>query len=296
MTHHDISKQGAQIFKQHHRHFGCTDSTNSQLIADIASGQQSCDEPHLYTASTQTAGRGQHGRTWLSADGNVFLSLYTPIGTPEHTIKLKQLSGMLALAVGFFLYRLPIIQEINAHRSAEQLPLIGLKWANDVGLYEKTLNKFLKLAGILIEPVFKKTKQGSTLVGAVTGVGLNVQNAPIITDGLYQAVSLKDLLPDTHNLPHAHALYPPIVHAILQAVMTCNRLDDSNHLVQFVSNFNQAHVLTNHWVHIFVHNDTKNIATQGKCLGIDTQGGLILQTEQGTCSIFAGMAQLQQDK
>lgn len=290
-----LANQASQILDNNHHHFDCTDSTNSQLIADIAHGRLDCNHCHLYTASIQTAGRGQHGRSWVSDAGNVFLSLYIPIGQPNTTIYLKQLSGILSLAVGFFLHQLPIIQSINIYRTNNRLSPIGVKWANDVGIYDQTLDTFLKLAGILIEPVFQKNNHQSQLVGVVTGIGLNVQHTPIITDGLYQATSLKDLIPSTDSLPSLGDLYSQIVQAILQAVITCNALNKHKYLTKFIDHFNQSHILTNRWVQIFIQNDMTNIYTQGKCLCINEQGGLILQTQQGIQSIFAGMAQLKKD-
>ena len=272
-----------------HRHFDTTDSTNTQLIHAIASGTQDHTTHHLYTASHQTAGRGQHGRTWVSGADNVLLSLYVPMGTDN--FQLHTLSGLLSLVVGYKLANLPPIQTINHHRQKEGLPVIGVKWANDVGFYDENMGVFNKLAGILIEPVFKKIHDKNTLVGMVVGVGLNVNHAPIIKDGLYQATCLRQF--NIHLT--AQDLYIPITNAILQAIQICNDCKEMIYLQSFVDKFNQSHLLTNQYVQIFMQNNMTDSYAQGKCIGIGQQGELLLQDHDAITPIFAGMAQIYKD-
>lgn len=272
-----------------HRHFDTTDSTNTQLIHAIASDTHDHTTHHLYTASHQTAGRGQHGRTWVSGVDNVLLSLYVPMGTDN--FKLHTLSGLLSLVVGYKLANLPPIQTINNHRQKERLPVIGVKWANDVGFYDKNMGVFNKLAGILIEPVFKKIHDKNTLLGVVVGVGLNVNHAPIIKDGLYQATCLRQF--NIHLT--AQDLYTPITNAILQAVQICNDCKEMVYLQSFVDKFNQSHLLTNKCVQIFVQNNMTDSYAQGNCIGIGQQGELLLQHHDSITPIFAGMAQICKD-
>lgn len=278
-----------------HMHFDSTDSTNTQLITHIAQGlldEQTC---HLFTADHQTAGRGQHGRSWVSGADNVLLSLYVPLGRGDYA--LHALSGLLSLAVGRHLANLSIITDINRHRLAHHLPVVGVKWANDLGFYDDTDGLFCKLAGILIEPVFKKTPERPTshLVGIVIGVGLNVNHAPVIKDGLYQATCLKALIKDTPlDAPLcAKDCYSDITNALLQAVQECNACQDDVHCQAFIHDFERHHVLSGHQVNIFIQNDTHNIHAQGECIGIGTQGELLLKDGEAITPILAGMAQIQ---
>ena len=57
-----------------HRHLTTSASTNSELITGVQNGTLNAVEMHLLTAETQSAGRGQHGRSWQSPRGNVYLS------------------------------------------------------------------------------------------------------------------------------------------------------------------------------------------------------------------------------
>lgn len=269
-----------------HTHFDTTDSTNTRLIQAIMDGTHPHTAPHLYTASHQTAGRGQHGRTWVSGADNVFLSLYIPIG--QGKFELHQLSGLLSLAVGFELAHLDIIQNINKTCKTKNLPPIGVKWANDVGYYDKVLNSFKKLAGILIEPVFKKLDK-NTLVGVVIGIGLNVKVSPIIKDGLYTATCLSELA--DLNLS-ASDLYMPMANQIFKAVQICNDCTDNIYLGSFIDKFNKNHLLTDKNIAIFMQNNMTDIYAQGKCIGIGDNGELLLKSNDDIKEIYAGMAKI----
>lgn len=181
-----------------HKHLAVCGSTNNELMQSLAQQKIDSNQPYLLTASQQTAGRGQRARTWQSPIGNIYLSLYHPLSVP--------ISGLLSLVVGFHLTRLPFIQQINRQRHATNLPLIGVKWANDIGYYatnntiEKNPegNSFRKLAGILIEPVAVDNK----ITGVIVGVGINIEAAPVLGDAAqesmgYQAVSLAQLINET---------------------------------------------------------------------------------------------------
>lgn len=264
-----------------HQHRAHSTSTNSELIDAILTGKLAADEIHLMTAERQSAGRGQHGRSWQSPVGNAYLSLYYPTQHASDPMT-KRLSGVFALMVGYYLSQMPIIQWINQARSTQARPMVGVKWANDLGFYEvadaddhspntdnqsaqnntngnntngdntngKNIVALQKLAGVLIEPVIHHGK----LLGVVTGVGLNVQQAPTLTPALqegmsYQAASLQQLLAQAKedlngsladsvadNLADSLAseltdtladgnltpdlLYQPMATAIIQAVLT----------------------------------------------------------------------------
>ncbi|UNU73850.1 ligase [Moraxella nasovis] len=289
-----ITTECQQIIAHRHRHFDIVGSTNTQLMTDISTGKLPYTYTLLYTANTQNAGRGQHGRTWESGTDNVFLSLYTPITYYSDSIGLDKLSGLLSLLVGLHLLDIPIIASLNAKRHAQKQPTIGIKWANDLGFYDEIAQTFFKLSGILIEPVFFKLQGQSQLVGVIIGVGMNVKNTPVIKDKLYQAISLHNLSEDT---PSAQALYLPITQAILQAILHHNTLSHTQNtaiISQFITQFNTHHVLTGQSVQIFPQNNKEQITHQGKCLGIDLNGALLVQCDKTDTiqAVFAGTAQI----
>lgn len=274
-----------------HEHKNLSTSTNLELIDAIKTQKKDPSTCHLLTAQSQSLGRGQHGRQWLSPVGNVYLSLYIPLNSPY----LSALSGALSLVVGYGLYQMPTIQAINAQRQVARLPLIQVKWANDLGYYDNPPSQgvpasFKKLIGILIESVVHET-----MLGIVVGVGLNVANSPVIRDGLYEATSLSDLLKDAKRCPVTDPLiqsgFDPalLYHEMAQAILhachchsrTYSTLDD-----KFVSAFEAAHALQGKAVGIFPQNSLIPSHT-GICTGICKDGTLVLD---GRVSVMTGMA------
>ncbi len=151
------------------------DSTNN-LAASLANDP--ANDGLAVLADEQTAGRGQHGRTWLAAPGqSVLLSLV--VSPPPQLRRPAVLTAWAAVAV------CATIQQI-----------IGLppriKWPNDVLLSDR------KVCGVLIE-----SAAGSSCF--VVGIGLNVQQRAetFATAGLMEATSLAQFaaLPlDTHAI------------------------------------------------------------------------------------------------
>ena len=101
-------------------------------------------------AASQTSGRGQMRRTWISPRGNIYASLRLPMSHPFDT-------SAAAPAVGLLLTK--------ALRQTGY-PVL-LKWPNDVVL--KTDGSVFKVGGILLE------ERSGVLIA---GIGINVQSAP----------------------------------------------------------------------------------------------------------------------
>lgn len=121
-------------------------STNAWLMQRIGEGLPSGS---ICLAEQQTAGRGRHGRTWVSPFGhNLYLSLLWRFPLPPAAL------GGLSLAAGVGVALALVDAGVRD---------IGLKWPNDL------LWQGRKLAGLLIEVVGET--QGPTAV--VCGVGVN---------------------------------------------------------------------------------------------------------------------------
>ena len=305
----------------HHRHVTSTISTNSELIDAIKDHSLSMDQPHLLTADTQTAGRGQRGRSWQSPAGNVYLSLYHPINIP--------VSGLLSLIIGVELAKMPIIETFNKQLKAQNLTPIGVKWANDLGFYKSSKSSnnsyeneennealapiiiyFNKLAGILIEPVW----QDSKLVGVVMGVGVNVQATPTLTtqtlEGMsYQALSLQDintiLSEQTNNynpiaLPSLLELYAQISQALIDALSSFKSIAKEQPTKQtstqqtgasdsFMQAFNRLDALAGLLIQVSQNHNGETQIISGQASGIDTNGCLQLRQDNGKlATLFTG--------
>ncbi len=107
-------------------------------------------------AHEQTAGRGRQGNSWVSQEGNLFM---TVILRPKvNAAQVGQLSLLAGVALANALAGL-VSQERD----------IRLKWPNDLFIDGK------KAAGILVET----ESQGALQVPwAVVGIGVNVKSAP----------------------------------------------------------------------------------------------------------------------
>ncbi|MFK3916498.1 biotin--[acetyl-CoA-carboxylase] ligase [Psychrobacter sp. NPDC078501] len=308
-----------------HRHVASSASTNSELIEALQNGSLDVATVHVLTAEAQSAGRGQHGRSWQSPRGNVYLSLYHPVHMP--------ISGLLSLIIGLELAKMPIIQTLNEQLQAQGLTPIGVKWANDLGFYQQAQSQseelpkeqsitdssvldsvlnsnvanqrtlpFNKLAGILIEPV---TKAGR-LVGVVLGIGLNVQAAPKLTtqtsEGMsYQAVSLQDInerLPletRSASLSDLPMLYQQMCKALMAAMTRFEHLGTEQptghtyYLDSFLEQFATMDALSGLRLRVTQDYNNEEKVITGIACGVDTHGCLQLRQDSGKIStLFTG--------
>jgi len=134
--------------------------------------------PVCVIAKSQYAGKGQMGTTWQSEPGeNLICSIFMPISG----ITLQQqfyVSMAASLAVSDALMGLAV-------------PQIAIKWPNDI------LSEKKKVCGILIE----NTVNNGSLVGAIVGIGLNVNQvefpdlpkAGSLQLSLQQSLSVKEV-------------------------------------------------------------------------------------------------------
>lgn len=323
-----LTSSSNSLLALNHHHILSCDSTNSELIDAIKAGTLRIDEPHLFTAETQSAGRGQRGRSWQSPPGNAYLSLYHPLNIP--------INGLLSSIIGVALAKIPIIQTLNERLREQDLTPIGVKWANDLGFYntrvsdkdntsihakdsadidaddsEQRIIYFKKLAGILIEPVW----QAGKLIGVVIGVGLNIKATPKLTaqtlEGMsYQAISLQDIcaqasIEDDITLPSLEDIYQQISQALLAAIECFEQITQEKLAIHAMSsqNTDMQTTIIDDFLRQFAamdalsglrlqvsqdHNGKSHIVTGDAC-GIDTNGCLQLRQDNGKlAALFTG--------
>lgn len=137
-----------------------TDSTNEYLKRYLSAG-----EDVIVVAERQTGGRGTKGRSFLSAEGGVYLSALNFY----NDFPAKDAFLIMAHAA------------VAVCRTAEAFGLEPeIKWSNDVLLSGK------KLAGILVENVI----EGGKVKSSIVGIGLNACNDLSALGGI--AVSLSE--------------------------------------------------------------------------------------------------------
>ena len=227
-----------------------TGSTNADLLARVAGGAQpALSVPTLLVAQTQTAGRGRAGRAWLTAPSAALtFSLAWPFAAP-----LQALVG-LPLAVGV------TIAETLADFGVE----VQLKWPNDV------LQGGRKLAGVLIETATAPDQQ----IWAVIGIGVNLA----MPEQLQEQIGRR-----TASLPASVAQDRELLlGALLSALAQNMRQFESLGLAAFVERWNRLHAFAGQQVLILDQGETLH---EGRALGIDRIGRLLLQTDGGSSPI-----------
>ena len=151
--------------------FDSLDSTNNEAMRNM----DSAPDMSVWAAKFQTAGRGQRGNTWESADNeNLTFSLLLK---PEYISPARQflISEAVSLAVCDYLERKGI--ETN------------IKWPNDIYVGDR------KICGILIE----HSLMGDRLSASIVGVGLNVNQKEFVSDAK-NPVSMNQLTHRTYRL------------------------------------------------------------------------------------------------
>lgn len=129
--------------------FETIESTNTEAVNQAKRG---ADEGLYVIADRQTAGRGRHGRTWISEKGaGLYFSI---ILRPKiETRFLPLITLMTAVAVFETLKNLYSLKP-------------DIKWANDIHINEK------KICGILAE--MTETSKGTAVI---VGIGINLKSS-----------------------------------------------------------------------------------------------------------------------
>jgi BirA family biotin operon repressor/biotin-[acetyl-CoA-carboxylase] ligase len=133
-------------------HLGLADSTNDRL-KDRA--RQGAATGAVVFADAQTAGRGRHGRAWISPSGGLYLSVL--LRPPVASLPLLPLAAGLAVADGLAAFGVAA----------------RLKWPNDV------VGAQGKVAGILAE----SSSSAGSLDWVVVGLGVNVDPRDELPEG-----------------------------------------------------------------------------------------------------------------
>jgi BirA family biotin operon repressor/biotin-[acetyl-CoA-carboxylase] ligase len=199
-------------------------------------------------AETQTHGRGRFGRAWVSAPGNLFVTLRLPDSAGI-------LDTLLPLALGLTLVRALEPLRVPAR----------IKWPNDV------LIGFSKVGGILVE------KKGPVIMA---GLGVNISSAPESSLGeKFFHIKSGCLAESGVNLEPSE-LWALILEQIKGRIP--GMMSDPSTVVEHtgaVLAFKGETV---------VLEETGDSDGPARITGIDAQGGLIIETIKGIRSIRRG--------
>ncbi len=228
------------------------DSTNDRGLELVEQGGKKL--PLLVLTDSQSKGRGRGSNQWYSTKGSLTYSLL---------VALEELPGervpQVSLTVGLAL--------CQAIESIAPRCDVAIKWPNDLFLEGR------KLAGVLIELPPSQQRQ------AVIGVGMNVNNplseAP--SDVVATAISLSDTL----------QMELDVTDVLIQCLCSLDRqlttLHDPNHRLS--DQWNAYHFLGGRQIELEVYSRK----VTGKCVGIDHDGALLLETTSGLERFLGGV-------
>lgn len=155
--------------------FETIESTNSEALNQVKRG---ADEGLCIVARQQTAGRGRHGRIWVSEkDAGLFFSI---VLRPRIEVR--------------FLPLITLMTAVAVHDTLETLYKIdcNIKWVNDIHTNGK------KICGILAE-----TTETSKGLAVVVGIGINLSSSNFPPEIAETATSIEAA---TGNAPNAEIL------------------------------------------------------------------------------------------
>lgn len=150
-------------------------STNEEARALIAAG---VGAGAVIWAESQTAGRGRHGREWISPPGNLYVSIILRPRVDQS--RLPEISFVSALAV----------RDVVAGALPPDVP-VEFKWPNDVLMARR------KVAGILVEAEKLPDEDRTALI---VGIGVNIVSAPRETSYPATCISAKARAPGVTRL------------------------------------------------------------------------------------------------
>jgi BirA family transcriptional regulator, biotin operon repressor / biotin---[acetyl-CoA-carboxylase] ligase len=221
--------------------FDSLDSTNEEAKR-LAKGGGS--HGAVIWAKSQSEGKGRLGRNWLSAEGNLFVSVLLQPQKPLS--ELSQLSFVAAVAT------LEAIAPMLEDKST-----LKTKWPNDILLSDR------KLGGILLESF---RTEGSDLPWVIVGLGINIDSYPPRTE--FPATCLKDA---GVELVSAKIILSRFIHHFIECYNEWNNKGFTNLRKDWMANaWNLKQRITAR---------LESGEVQGIFDGIDASGNLVLITD-----------------
>ena len=231
-------------------------STNDRALERAMS--HASEKPLLIIAERQNSGRGRGTNRWWSHDGALTFSLLLErISAAAEA----QATPLVSLSMG--------VAVCEAILSVSPELDVGLKWPNDVFVSGR------KVAGVLIE--CPSPASGDLVIG----IGLNVNNSMQIAPAEV-ARAASSLFDETHR---KHDLQLVLMHIL-------KHIED-----QIVLLRTDHERLRQRWSDLCILQGRRVVVVAGRrqhagmCKGIDTDGGLIIQTESETLKCTTGVVQ-----
>lgn len=208
-------------------------------------------------AEHQSAGKGRRGRTWVSPFGhNLYLTIVREF--PRGVGELEGLSLIVGLAVVRVLTR-------NGFQG------LGIKWPNDI------LWQGRKLAGILLEVSGDPTGLSQVLVGLGLNVKVSQEQMREVEQEWVDLISIRQEIPERNRLA---------AELISEILLLMNEFEQKG-FSAYKDEWDNLDALRNQDVELKTASSQAG-GIRGKVLGVNEQGGLMLQTESGIETFHGG--------
>jgi len=248
----------------HYETVSVTESTNSDLLNRWH--HHTLIEPTSYIALEQTSGRGRRGNKWISPKNqSLTFSLAYPFA---NHINMMQLQG-LSLACGLSIIQClcQFLQLSIPHAKALGL---GLKWPNDLLIGDG------KFGGILVEGGQKSIQDP---IWMVIGIGLNI-DIPNQTTNHLKTTNLTEI-----NFNHLSLDTDTLWKELTMSLGHTLEVFSESGFDGFKDAWNEWDLWQNHTV--VLHQESTKMY-QGKNLGVNQKGYLLLDTPLGMKEISSG--------
>jgi BirA family biotin operon repressor/biotin-[acetyl-CoA-carboxylase] ligase len=214
---------------------------------------------HAVLAEQQTAGRGRHGRNWISPRGaGLYLSVsYTFTRSPDNLACVTLAAGVAAVQA---------LERVGAGK-------LGLKWPNDICARDA------KLGGILVDA----QTGAANRITVICGIGLNYDLSLIDAErhGLTNLdYTVSDLRNQCDQLPKRNQTAAAIISRVIRAI----GIFETRGLAPFRADWNQYDWLRGKRVDVDMPGDE----FEGIADGIDANGALRVVTEHGPRRVYTG--------
>ena len=226
------------------------DSVNSTNTEAFNQAKRGASEGLCIVAREQTAGRGRHGRTWVSEkDSGLYFSL---ILRPKIEIR--------------FLPLITLMTAVAVHQSIESAFKIecDIKWVNDIHVDGK------KICGILAETV--ETEKG---LAVIVGIGINLKSSNFPPELAETATSIEA---ETGAIPNVET-FLPVLTSFLEKY--CDLLYEDATKIRAEWSKRSSYAFGKN-VRIMLENET----IYGITRGIEENGALRLEMENGEIKII----------
>lgn len=214
----------------------------------------------LVVAKRQTKARGRKLRQWVTALGDVAMSLLVMKSFPSKGLHLFTISTALAMI-----------------KTLSVLKLQGfIKWPNDVVILHPHDDRcfpycgnYRKIGGILTETIAK----GSTIQAAIIGVGINIKKKHNLFLNIPHAIGVEDLLGDV-NCEQFLEIFLPYWDELLTRAL--NEQEHNSLMTEY-----RALCIT-------LNTDVTINDISGRVIDIGDDGAIVVQNENAIHKIYGG--------